>query len=299
MNAVDRHIAGCLAASVTPFRQDGESLDEGAFDGLTDFMVGAGLDGFLAMGTTGEGVLLTIAERKLVTDLFVKAARSRLKVVVHAGAQTTRDTSTLSAHAADSGADGVAVIGPPYYPLDEQSMLEHFASAGRACAPLPFYVYEFAARSGYAVPLSVISKLRDRLPNLAGLKVSDTPWDKFETYLIEGLSIFVGSEGLIHQAMERGAVGAVSALASALPELVIEAVRSRGAEASQHCVAARAEIQKFPFQSALKSLLADRGVAITDRVRAPLRRISPDELATLKSAIADLVGPYKGSTTAQ
>ncbi len=285
----DHPITGCLAATVTPLQQDGEHLDEAAFEALTNFMASAGLDGFLAMGTTGEGVLLTLDERKRVIDLFVKAAKGRLKVVVHAGSQTTRDTAILAAHAGQAGADGVAVIGPPYYALDERSMLEHFATAGRACAPLPFYIYEFAARSGYAVPLSVIAELRDQLPNLAGLKVSDAPWERFEPYLIEGLSIFVGPESLIHRGMAHGAVGAVSALASALPELVIDAVRSGSEESSQHCAAVRDVIQKFPFHSALKTLLALRGVALTDGVRAPLRPMSSDEQSAFHSLAKGLL----------
>ena len=65
------------------------------------------------------------------------------------------------------------MIAPPYFALDEASQLEHFAAAAAACAPLPFYVYEFAITSGYAVPPAVVERLRERAPNLAGMKVSD------------------------------------------------------------------------------------------------------------------------------
>ena len=77
--------------------------------------------------------------------------------MAHCGAQTTADTATLAAHAAEAGAVGVSVIAPPYFALDERALLEHLAAAARACAPLPFYIYAFTARSGYPVPL-----LRDR-----------------------------------------------------------------------------------------------------------------------------------------
>ena len=123
----------------------------------------------------------------------------------------------LAAHAAERQAAGVAVIAPPYFQLDERALLAHFAAAARACDPLPFYVYEFARASGYAVPPSVIERLRERAPNLVGMKVSDSPWDAFRPYLLEGLDVFVGPESLIAQGLEHGAVGAVSALASALP----------------------------------------------------------------------------------
>ena len=113
------------------------------------------------------------------------------------------------------------MIAPPYFQLDERALLAHFDAAAHACDPLPFYVYEFARASGYAVPPAVIERLRERAPNLVGLKVSDAPWDAFEPYLLEGLDVFVGPESLIAQGLEHGAVGAVSALASALPEKVV------------------------------------------------------------------------------
>jgi len=289
LNPADHPISGCLAASVTPFEKGGDRIDEAAFQPLTDFMAGAGLDGFLAMGTTGEGLLLSLHERKRVIDLFVAASRRRLKVVAHAGAQTTRETVRLAEHAAQSGADGVAVIGPPYFALDDMAMFEHFAAAGRACAPVPFYIYEFAARSGYSVPLHVIKRLRDQLPNLAGLKVSDSPWANFEPYLIDGLSVFVGPEALIHRGLAGGAVGAVSALAAALPELVINAVRTGRPESSERCMIARDVIQRFPFHAALKTILGVRGIAMSNAVRAPLRGVTPNERAELELAVADLL----------
>jgi len=282
-------ISGCLAAAVTPLTAGGDRLDEAAFQPLADFMANAGLDGLLAMGTTGEGVLLTIEERRRVTELFVAAAAGRLRVIAHCGAQTTRDTAALAEHAATAGADAVAVIGPPYFALDDRAILAHFTAAGRACAPLPFYVYEFAARSGYAVPPPVIEELRDALPNLAGLKVSDTPWDRLEPYLVEGLSIFVGAETLIQRGMGHGAVGAVSALAAALPELVLAAVRDRSPDASERCGRARDAVQRFPFHAALKRLLALRGVPVGGAVRAPLRALSAGEERAFEATAATVL----------
>src|SRR6478672_2740534 len=174
-------LRGALAAAVTPLRDDGAALDEEAFRPYLDFLAAGGLDGILALGTTGEGILLSAAERRRAAELFLDGP---LPVIVHCGAQTTAETVALAEHAAASGAAGVAVIGPPYYPLDDDALLAHFAAAAHACEPLPFYVYEFKARSGYAVPVSVVERLRERAPNLAGLKVSDRPLDAVQPYLL-------------------------------------------------------------------------------------------------------------------
>ena len=273
-------LRGALAAAVTPLRDGGEALDEDTFAPYADFLAAGGLDGVLALGTTGEGFLLRVEQRMRAAELFVEACRGRLAVAVHAGAQSTWDTVELAAHAADIGADAVAVIAPPYFALDEAELLSHLEAAARACDPTPFYVYEFAARSGYAVPVAVLERLREAAPNFRGLKVSDVPWERFAPYLVEGLDIFVGPEALIPQGLAGGAVGAVSALGSAFPELIAGAVRD---PESADLAPVRTAVERFPFQSALKTVLARRGVPINPDVRRPLRTLTEVERAELEA----------------
>jgi dihydrodipicolinate synthase/N-acetylneuraminate lyase len=280
-------ISGTLAAAATPLRDGGRSLDEEAFASLADFLAEAGLDGLLALGTTGEGILLSAAERRRVAELFVDAAAGRLQIAVHCGAQTTADTVALAEHAAALSVAGVAVIAPPYFELDDRALLGHFVAAAAACAPTPFYVYEFAASSGYAVPPPVVHALREHAPNLAGLKVSDAPWERFEPYLIEGLDVFVGPEALITRGIASGAVGAVSALATAFPELVASCVREPSEERAASLAALRQTIESFPRHAALKSVLGRRGVSISEDVRAPLRGLTDDERAALDRLLGD------------
>jgi len=272
-------LRGALAAALTPLRDAGEALDEDAIVPYVDFLVAGGVDGLLALGTTGEGFLLPLEQRLRAAQLFVEAANGRLQVAVHCGAQSTWDTVQLAAHAADVGADGVAVMAPPYFTLDETELFSHFDSAARACAPTPFYVYEFAARSGYPVPVAVVQRLREAAPNFRGLKVSDTPWERFAPYLIEGLDVFVGPEALLPQGLAAGAAGAVSALASTFPETVAAAVRDPG---SVDLGPLRAALERFPFQAAAKIVVARRGVPIGPDVRRPLRLLTDGERRALE-----------------
>ena len=271
-------LSGTIAASVTPLRDGGEAVDVEAIEPLVAELARGGVDGILALGTTGEGILLSTAERRAVAEAFVRAGAGRLTIMVHCGAQTTSATAALSAHAAEIGAAAVAVIGPPYYEPDDRALVEHFRAAAAACAPLPFFVYELAARSGYAVPPSVIEELRGKAPNLVGLKVSDTPWEKFEPYLLDGLRIFVGPEGLIARGMAAGAVGAVSGLAAAFPEAVAAEVRNPSTEGSRAVGELRAAMNGFPFQAALKRVLVRRGVPMVEVSRRPLRGLTPSEV---------------------
>jgi dihydrodipicolinate synthase/N-acetylneuraminate lyase len=284
-------VSGTLAAAVTPLTGTDGSVDADGIDAIVDFYARAGLDGILALGTTGEGILFSLDERRFAADEFVTSAHHRLAVVVHCGAQTTHDTVALAEHAASHGAAGVAVIPPPYFTLDAEAIWRHLDAAADACAPLPFYVYEFAPRSGYAVPIEVIERLRSTAPNLTGLKVSDSPFEKVKPYLLPGLDVFIGAEGLIAQGLASGAAGAVSGLAAAFPELTIEAVRSGTPEASERAARVRSTIiEPFPVHSALKFILQRRGVAIEDAVRLPLLTLTDEQRDTLRTLIDDPAG---------
>jgi len=278
---------GAIAAALTPLVENGTAPDEDAFGPYVDFLVSNGVDGLLALGTTGEGVLLDPDERRRIAELFVDAGRDRVQVAVHCGAQTTADTVALAEHAAMYGANAVAVIAPPYFALDADELRAHFEEAARACSPTPFYVYEFAARSGYAVPLSVLAALREEASNFVGLKVSDTPWDRFEPYLIEGLDIFVGPEALIPQAFAKGATGAVSGLAGSFPDAVAALVRDPTPEAGERVGTLRASLQALPFHAASKTALALRGVPVRPDVRRPLRGLRDDERAEVERIVRE------------
>jgi dihydrodipicolinate synthase/N-acetylneuraminate lyase len=281
-------LRGAIAAAVTPLSADGGAIDERAIEPLVAFIAEAGLDGILACGTTGEGVLLSVDERRRVVERFLEARGGELQVAVHAGAQSTADTVALARHAREVGADAVAVISPPYYPLDANELLAHLAAAAAACDPLPFYLYEFAGRSGYAIPLDVIERLRAETSNLAGMKVSDTPWDKVTPYLIEGLDVFVGSEPLVPHGLDAGAKGAVSGLATAFPEIVAALVHDRTDDAAKAVTLLRERLAGIPFQSALKTILVARGIDIAPSVRRPLRGITEDERRTVLGAARDV-----------
>jgi len=275
-----------IVAAATPLAPGGGSLDESAVWPMVRFLEERGADGVFACGTTGEGILLSTEERMRAVVVFRAAVRGQL--FVHCGAQTTAETVALANHAAEVGADAVAVIPPPYFPLDADALSAHFVAAAEACAPLPFYIYAFAARSGYPVPLDVVARVRDAATNLAGLKVSESPFEKVEPFLDLGLPVYVGSEPLIPAAMGRGAHGAVSGLAAAFPEEVRAALDVPDASAEARLRGLRSAMETKPFIASVKHVLRRRGVPINPDLRAPLRALTEAEGAALDAVLAEL-----------
>ena len=282
-------ISGTVAAAVTPLRDGGDRLDLDALEPLLAFYGASGLDGVLVLGTTGEGIMLEEEERRQVAEAAA-GGTSAVPVVVHCGAQTTAQTSRLSAHAAETGAAGVAVIAPPYFSFTARELVGHFSEAAGACAPLPFYIYEYAERSGYAIPVAVVEEVRDRAPNLVGMKVSDTPFDCVKPYLRGGLDVFIGAEALIAEGLRHGAVGAVSGVAAAFPEALTALIGDPTPERSALVQSLRVVLSEHPFQASVKAALALRGLPVSRDVRAPLRPLSPDAVRRLEAELEGLLG---------
>jgi 4-hydroxy-tetrahydrodipicolinate synthase len=226
-----------IAAALTPFTAGAALIDEAAFEPYLAYLQAGGVDGVLALGTTGEGILLSLAERKAAITRFA--------------------------------------AGP-------LTVLAHFAAAARACAPLPFYVYELEKASGYAIPVHVVERLRETVDNVAGMKVSDAPFAKVQPYMLEGLDVFVGAEALIGEGLTAGAAGAVSGLASAFPEVVAQAVRTGDSTAAGEL---RTVVDRFPRHAALKAVVGARGVPMQPDVRGPLRGLTPAEHDELLAAV--------------
>jgi dihydrodipicolinate synthase/N-acetylneuraminate lyase len=277
-----------IVAAITPLRDEGSALDPGAIGPYAGFLEEHGADGVFACGTTGEGILLTMDERRRAARAFRAGLRGTL--IVHAGAQTTADTVALAADAAELGADAVAVIPPPYFALDDDSLTAHFVAAARACAPLPFYCYAFTARSGYPLPVAVIRRIGDAVDNLAGLKVSESPFERVEPYLDLGLPVLIGNEPLIAAGVRRGAIGTVSGMAAAFPDAVRAALDAADDAAMDRLRELRGALEASgQFVAAAKHVLGVQGVSVRGDVRPPLRRLTDAEALDLERATAGVV----------
>jgi dihydrodipicolinate synthase/N-acetylneuraminate lyase len=245
---------------------------------MIDFLLERGADGLFLCGTTGEGINLDLEERRRALRLAKEAIDGRGDLLVHCGTQNTRDAAALAADAASLGVAGVAIIPPPYYPLTDGELEDHLVAIANACAPAPFYIYAFTGRSGYPVPTTVVERVRERAVNLAGLKVSESPFDRVRPYLALGLPVYIGNEPLIAEAVAAGKVaGSVSALAAVFPEatraLLDDPTPARASAVNE----LRAAISQDPLIPTAKALLRERGVPINPDVRAPRRPLSPEQ----------------------
>ena len=136
-------MAGAYSALYTPFKKDG-SLNEEMVEKVVEYGITKGLRGFYITGSTGEGFLLSVDERKRVFERAVKAANGRAKLIAHVGCLSTNDAVDLSKHAAKVGIDWVSSVAPVYFGQCFDAAYDHYKRISSA-TDLPFMIYSLGA----------------------------------------------------------------------------------------------------------------------------------------------------------
>src|SRR5437764_7779159 len=106
-------LSGGMTAIVTPFSESGE-LNLIALPPYLQFQEAAGIDGVVVCGTNGEGVSMSVAERKRVLEA-VMGLKGPFSVIAGTGAANLPDAIELTRHAGAVGADAVLVLAPFYF----------------------------------------------------------------------------------------------------------------------------------------------------------------------------------------
>lgn len=288
---------GVIPAIVTPLSRDGKRVDHGALREYCDFMVERGVQGIFCCGTTGEGPLLSISERKAVAETIVSQINRRIKVIVQTGYITTEGSVELTIHSQRIGADAVGVVLPYYYHLQDDNLYRHFFSVAEAVPGYPIFIYNIPQCTGNNLSLELFEKLLGSVENIAGVKNSSANM----LYMIELIrrahgrcAVFVGNDGLILPALYAGANGLVSGNASAFPEPFLDIYQAfisgdlKTAREKQlfidrlrNVLASGRDVESF------KKALEFRGLG-SGGVRPPNRNLTEDEAETLKKSLNDL-----------
>lgn len=218
---------GVLVPLVTPLLPDG-TVDADSLRQLIDFEINAGVDGLLLLGSSGEAVALSAADRVHVATQAVDHARGRTHLMLGVPTHGTKDAAAEAAVLADLGADSLLVAAPAGWKLSQPELAEHFASIGRL-ADAPLVAYEAPTRVGVSLGAELVASLGAD-GSIAGVKDSSGDLVKGrvmseETRGLDGFVRYTGCEHCIDGAMLAGYNGAIPGLANVFPEFHVELMR--------------------------------------------------------------------------
>ncbi len=206
-------ITGLIAATFSSFRPDG-SLDFDAIPKVADKLADDGLTGVFICGTNGEGPNLTVEERMQVAEAYLRAAKGKLKVLVHVGHASIAEARRLAQHAEAHGADAISSVAAFYFkPQSVQNLVDSIAEIASAAAHTPFYYYNIPALTGVGMDmLDFLEMAEKKIPNMAGIKYTSATIHEYQACLNykEGkFDVLYGYDELLLPALAVGAKGAV------------------------------------------------------------------------------------------
>jgi 4-hydroxy-tetrahydrodipicolinate synthase len=219
--------SGCIPALMTPCRPD-RTPDFDALVKKGTQLMDAGMNGVVYCGSMGDWPLLTDQQRQEGVERLCSAG---IPVVVGTGAINTQSAVNHTAHAASVGAKGLMVIPRVLSRgTSPTAQRDHFAAILGAAPETPAVVYN-SPYYGFETKAELFFDLRKEFPNIVGFKeFGGGPSLSYAAEHITGadesLKLMVGVDTQVfHGYVNCGAVGAITGIGNAIPEVVLQLVR--------------------------------------------------------------------------
>ena len=284
---------GIYPALITPMTPDGD-FNEDAFRQLMEYNISSGAHGFWVAGGAGESVLLEDEENTRIANVAAHQADGRARIIMHVGAVTTERAARMAENAAKAGVDAICAVPPFFYRPGPDEIAEHYRVVGAAAA-LPLFIYNLPGATGIEITLELAEKIREQVPQLAGLKHSAPAFANTRHFAKMGLSCLIGSAALLLPALTIGASGCVDGPLSLSPDVWVNiwtayhSGDTKSAEAEQERAAELYTIfNRAGYIASMKALLSEKlGIDCGDP-RPPQRPLTSEERAFVIRTAAKL-----------
>lgn len=287
---------GVIVPLVTPF-DDQNQVDHAGVRRVVDFVISKGVHAVMVAGTTGEGPLLSLEERKQVLETVVAQTSGRVPVIAHTGCIDTGSTVELSKHAQQVGANVVSAIVPYFFTFSDEQLYRHFLTVAEAVPDTPMLLYAFPGNAKNDISPALLGRLLKAAPNIVGIKSSNDDMGRFQDYVQVGRENFTacfGVDELMLGGLVFGAKAQISGNSNSFPEPFVqlyEAFKAGDlprAQQLQKTVNTVINLHQGGRTTAFfKATLELRGVE-AGRVRPPMCELTAAELAQVKEAVAQL-----------
>jgi len=290
---------GLIAAPFTPMHGDG-SIRPDLIPAYADWIKNQQINGVFICGTTGEGMLLTLDERKVIAEQWIKEQSEDFKVFVHVGTTSAMQSKELAEHAQASGAYAIGCMGPVFLrPGRLEELVSYCAEVASGASGLPFYYYHIPSVSG--ISLSMPGFLREAqklIPNLAGIKFTDrNMMEMLQCINADGCSwdILHGFDEELLGGLSMGATAAIGSTYNYIPSLyrkIINAFNAGDLQTARHYQLKSTEFVDILIRygggviggkPVMKMIGLDCGP-----LRSPARNLSESELLQYEKELNDI-----------
>jgi len=208
---------GSYSVVVTPFSEDGSAIDVDATTRFLDWQLDSGVPGVIVLGTTGEFLTVTDAERTQLVETVVRHLNGRMPVLVGSMNASTANAVRYSREAEELGADGLMIVPPYYYTPTEDEIFGYYRAIAEAVS-LPIMLYNNPVTSNVDMSAALVARLTRSFENVRYIK--EASMDVARVYDIaeatDGvMNVFAGER--IVESFLLGAVGYVNPYGNYIP----------------------------------------------------------------------------------
>jgi 4-hydroxy-tetrahydrodipicolinate synthase len=227
-----------LPALISPLSSDGH-VDEAAVARMVEHVVKGGVNGILALGSTGETASLDETARRKLLAAVVAAAAGRVPVISGV-AQSHLAAARIDVEAAARLGAIAALVTPPFYYLIDQPTVLAFYRKLAEDSPIPILLYNIPQYTKVVAEPSTVAALA-REGTIAGIKDSSRDFEYFEgvciaTRDLPAFRVFTGSDTMLLPSLAMGGAGTICGAANVAPHWVVrifEAFQRRDVVASR------------------------------------------------------------------
>ena len=182
-----------------------------------------GVKGVYVCGSTGEGFLLSVAERMQIAEAVKEVAGNDFTVIVHVGCASSKESIILAKHAEKIGVDAISAVPSVYYRLPAKSVENHW-NAIIDSTNLPFIIYNIPQLTSFTLPYDLFERMAKN-PKVIGIKNSEEPvynMERFRTIAGNDFIIFNGSDEQYLGGRLMGADAGIGGTYGTMPELFVQ-----------------------------------------------------------------------------
>ena len=225
MSKLDKY-KGVIPAFYACYGEDGEVSPERVC-ALTEYFLDKGVKGVYVNGSSGECIYQGVAERRVIIENVMKAAKGKLTVINHVACNNTRDSVELAKHSEEVGVDAIASIPPIYFRLPEDSIEAYWNAISAAAPKTDFIIYNIPQLAGTALTMSLFARMMQN-PNVIGVKNSSMPTQDIQMFKAAGIEakgefvVFNGPDEQFVAGRAMGADGGIGGTYGVMPDLFLK-----------------------------------------------------------------------------
>jgi len=232
-----KKIEGLVAPAFTPFTKNDE-INSGIIPLYAEQLKRKRLKGVFILGSSGEGMLMSVPERLEVIDAWAKERTQQFKLIVHIGANSYKDSQVLAAHAKKVGVDALSLMGPTFLqPKTVKELVAYIKVIADTIPDIPVYYYHIPIRTGINFNMiDLLREAKDKIPNLVGIKYTNSNFMDMQRCInFENgqYDILHGSDETLLCGLSIGIKGGIGTTYNLIPEVyydIIEAYNNNETE---------------------------------------------------------------------